>query len=267
MKVCNRSESGDLELFFYDELGRAEREAMRVHLAICADCRRRIEELTDIRAALDSEPAVDAPPSGDWSEFMRRLDDAVAAEARLQAVERQARIQARQPAVRRSISSAYLMAAAALAMMAMSLAYVAYSVSREPEGAPATAIGRAGSPVAPASERAAPSQEQAFASLSEQHFERSKLVVLGVASKDPHRATDVDWEYERHLASSLLSDTRLYRLAAEQHGMTRIASVMGDLELVLLQTSLAEGSRPQDLEQIQRLISKRDLVTKMNVRF
>ena len=111
----------------------------------------------------------------------------------------------------------------------------------------------------------APSPEAAFTALSEQHFERSKLVVLGLANKDPHHAREADWAFERGLASSLLSDTRLYRQAAEARGMKSLAGVMGDLELVLLQTSLADAPDAEALEQIQRLIHKRDLVTKMEV--
>ena len=38
----------------------------------------------------------------------------------------------------------------------------------------------------------------------------------------------------------MLSDTRLYRLAAEDRGMKDLARVMGDLETVLLQTSLSD---------------------------
>ena len=105
----------------------------------------------------------------------------------------------------------------------------------------------------------------AFAALSEQHFERSKLVVLGLANKDAHHAREADWAYERGLASNLLSDTRLYRQAAEERGMKTLADVMGDLELVLLQTSLADAPDAGALAQIQRLIHKRDLVTKMEV--
>ena len=117
----------------------------------------------------------------------------------------------------------------------------------------------------PASAAADRGGNSAFAALSEQHFERSKLVVLGLASKDPRRAMAADWAYERQLASTLLSDTRLYRLAAEERGLKNIARVMGDLELVLLQTSVDERPDPSALEQIQRLIAKRDLVTRMDV--
>jgi hypothetical protein len=99
--------------------------------------------------------------------------------------------------------------------------------------------------------------------LSEQHFERSKLVVLGLVNKDPDTAAD--WAYERQLAAALLSDTRLFRQAAEERGLTKLARIMDDLELVLLQTSVVEEPQPETLEQIQRLIRKRDLVTKMNV--
>ena len=112
---------------------------------------------------------------------------------------------------------------------------------------------------------AMPTPDAGFAALSEQHFERSKLVVIGLASMDPRRADDADWAYERQLATSLLNDTRLYRLAAEERGMRSLARVMADLEMVLLQTSLSEKQDAESLEQIQKLIRKRDLVTKMDV--
>ena len=110
-----------------------------------------------------------------------------------------------------------------------------------------------------------PAARTAFTRLSGQHFGRSKLVVLGMANKDAASAQSTDWQYERQLASSLLTDTRLYRAAAEENGMASLASILADLELVLLQTSMAQESNRDDLEQIQRLIRKRDLVTKMNV--
>ena len=101
-----------------------------------------------------------------------------------------------------------------------------------------------------------------LAAVSDQHFERSKLVVLGLATKDARQA---DWDYERELAGTLLSDTRLYRAAAEERGMQSLAGVMRDLELVLLQTSMSEQRDAASLEQLQRLIRRRDLITKMEI--
>ena len=40
---------------------------------------------------------------------------------------------------------------------------------------------------------------------------------------------------------------------------------MRDLELVLLQTSMSEQRDAASLEQLQRLIRRRDLITKMEV--
>ena len=134
---------------------------------------------------------------------------------------------------------------------------MAGNVSEEPKPAEMPAL------TPPAPQEWSP--DAALVSLSGQHFERSKLVVYGLANKDAHRSSAQDWAYERQLASTLLSDTRLYRLAAEERGLKSVARVMGDLELVLLQTSMSSNPEPATLQQIQRLIHKRDLVTKMDI--
>ncbi|MEP6594256.1 MAG: hypothetical protein ABJC51_11215, partial [Acidobacteriota bacterium] len=59
-------------------------------------------------------------------------------------------------------------------------------------------------------------------------------------------------------------DTRMYRMAAEDRGLGSIASVMRDLELVLLQASFTDDRDPASLPRIQRLIRRRDLVAKMD---
>jgi hypothetical protein len=105
----------------------------------------------------------------------------------------------------------------------------------------------------------------AFRAMTEEHFERSKLVVLGLAAKNPGEWKATDWAYERQLATGLLNDTRLYRLAAEDRGLDKLAGVMRDLELVLLQTSLTDDKDPSSLQQIQRMIRRRDLIEKMDV--
>ncbi len=89
--------------------------------------------------------------------------------------------------------------------------------------------------------------------------------MLSLVNKDPQGSDGMDWDYERQLAGSLLSDTRVYRQAAEERGMKGLADVMRDLELVLLQTSMSETPDAESLAQLQRLIRRRDLVTKMDV--
>ena len=75
MTACHLWDTPDIELYFYDELDVADTTRVSAHLRGCAECRQRLDDLRAIRRAL-SGPAVEAPPAGDWSGFMRRLDEA-----------------------------------------------------------------------------------------------------------------------------------------------------------------------------------------------
>jgi hypothetical protein len=264
MNGCELQASGAIELYFYEELNASERAEIERHVSACAECRRAVEELSTIRTALATRPRVEAPPGNDWGAFMARLDEAIRFEGRA----RTARVVSmpRPPGVRRAAGYASYLAMAAVATLVTSAVVYYGRAGTGPERATETHVAdRAPALVTAPTASTERSPQAAFAALSEQHFERSKLVVLGLANKDPKSASEADWAFERGLASNLLSDTRLYRMAAEERGMKTLAGVMGDLELVLLQTSLAEAPDPTALAQIQRLIQKRNLVTKMDV--
>jgi hypothetical protein len=254
MMTCDRHASGDLDLYFYDELGPAARHAVEEHLSVCGDCRTALDELHVIREALASRPDVSAPPSGDWAPFMTRLDASLAKE-RMQGVT----VLPMKPASRPAYVE-YLAMAALLSLMTLSVA-VALRRPHEPV-ATAPTVAPAVVPHTPA---ASTNEVSAFRAMTEEHFERSKLVVLGLATKRPEELNASDWAYERQLATGLLNDTRLYRLAAEDRGLDKLAGVMRDLELVLLQTSMTDDKDPSSIHQIQRLIRRRDLIEKMDV--
>jgi Putative zinc-finger len=255
MTTCNRHTSGDLDLYFYDELNPAERRTVEAHLSGCSECRAALDELREIREALASRPDVSAPASGDWSAFMTRLDESL--------VQERTRSLTVVPliAVSRRPYVGYLAMAALLALVTVSVA-VALRSPRVPATPAPTAA-----PITPVVQQtpSLPSKDVAFRAMTEEHFERSKLVVLGLATKSPEELKASDWAYERELASGLLNDTRLYRLAAEDRGLDKLAGVMRDLELVLLQTSLTDEKDPSSIQQIQRLIRRRDLIEKMDV--
>lgn len=254
MTTCFVNVSGTIELYFYGELDEPARAEAERHLAGCPECRLLLEELREIRAALAARPDVCAPPSGDWSGFMARLDATIHA-----STDPGAAAPPRGGWLRRH--AGYIAMAALLALITLSVAHVVRLRSTD---VPADSV-PAGALAGAAGESRPWTADAAFASLTEQHFERSKLVVLGLINKDAQDAATGEWEYERDLAGTLLNDTRLYRQAAEERGMASLARVMGDLELVLLQAALSEDPDPATLEQIQSLIRKRDLVTKMNV--
>jgi hypothetical protein len=246
----------DVVLYFYGELD-GDRARADAHVRGCAHCRQRLEELRTIKEALASRPAIDAPPAGDWSGFMRRLDDAVKP---VRVVAAASSVAERRHGTRTVRQAAALAAMAALVTIAVMSAARFRSTTvavHEPVVAEHPVTGPAS--IAPQA------TDQALRAVSAEHLERSKLVVLGLATRDPHHTTAADWQYERRLAESLLSDTRLYRITAQDRGVSDVARVMRDLETVLLEASLSDNSDKDALERVQRLIAKRDLVVKMQV--
>jgi hypothetical protein len=254
----------DVVLYFYGELEAAERARVADHLRTCGTCRQRLEDLHAIRQALAAAPLVDAPPAGDWSGFMRRLDAAVGVANA-----------PREPAVvleRRSgqWTARHLVALAALLTIVAMGVFMAARV-RSPR--PADLVARdatspAGSPGAQSAQTnatAGAKGEKALREVSAEHLERSKLVVLGLATRDPQQTRAADWQYERQLAGSLLAETRLYRLTAQERGVSDVARVMRDLETVLLEASMSDGRDRESLARVQRLIARRGLVSKMQV--
>jgi hypothetical protein len=258
----------DVVLYFYGELDAEDRARAVDHLRTCSACRQRLEDLQTIRQALAAAPAVEAPPAGDWSGFMRRLDAAVGVanasrEPAAVLENRSGRWTARHIAA----------IAALLAVVAMGVAMAARVRSHRPEGVVAReAASPALSPEArrtkgepPEAAAASAKWNQALRVVSAEHLERSKLVVLGLATRDPQQTRAADWQYERQLAGSLLAETRLYRLTAEERGVSDVARVMRDLETVLLEASMTDGRDRESLARVQRLIERRGLVSGMQV--
>lgn len=261
MTPCRIQQSPTIELYFYDELADAERHAVKQHLAECEECRRALEELTLIRSALESCPAVKAPPGGDWSAFMLRLDTAIRADAAPPSSTNRRQVL--------GFGSHRVTAVLAMAALIVFVTFAVFMVMRNrsaPIGSEPAYAPSAVSRTPPPSEVPVRAElDTALAQISERHLERSKLVVLGLATKDPDDLRGENWDYERTLASTLLSDTRLYRQTCEERGMNSLADVLRDLEVVLLQTSMSETSDAESLAQLQRLIRRRDLISKMDV--
>ena len=274
MTACELFQTPDIELYFYGELDPVDRTRVEAHLRGCAPCRQRLDDLHAIRRALADRPVVDAPPAGDWSGFMRRLDAAVGLHAATPAVERPAVLEHdRQPSrsplrpARQRWTARHVMAlAATLALVVTGVFMAARFKAADPAQRNLTIeTGVVAGPDVPAVAPSTKPDERALREVSAEHLERSKLVVLGLATRDPHETTSADWQYERQLAGTLLSDTRLYRLTAQDRGVSDVARVMRDLETVLLETSMSDAADRGALERVQRLIAKRDLVLKMQV--
>lgn len=230
---CVEAADERVTLYYYGELAAHEREAFERHLKGCPACAASLAELHAMRAALASRGRA-APPADFTARLMSRLDSngAVAAFARPR---------------RTRLAWAWLPLAALLVIgIALGLVWQR----------------RALGPAEPAAELQA--TDARLDAAAERHFERAKLVVLGLAMKDAASGAG-DWAYERELAASLLPDTRLFRLAAAERGDARLADLLGDLETVLLQTSMSVEPGAPELQRIQRAIRRRDLLVRMEL--
>lgn len=257
---CEVQTAGTIDLYFYGELPIADRAAVQAHISGCAECRQALEDLSVIRAALARRPDVATPPGGDWSGFMVRLNAAVAAEPRHEEPWH-AHARGGRSASARPRLVPYLAVAAALTLVTIGVVTLLYQTSTTKTTVENLTAPASGPRLAVQSASLTSSVDPGLISVSGQHFERSKLVVLGLTTKT---GPQDDWAFERGLATTLLSDTRLYRLAAEERGMRSLADTMGDLELVLLQASMSDEPTEASLQQLQRLIRRRDLLTKMD---
>ena len=252
MTACDQ----DVVLYFYGELDADARARIDGHLRTCSACRQRLEDLHTIREALAAAPAVNAPPAGDWSGFMRRLDRST-----------EGLRPSGSPA--RSLARRFAAIAALLAVVAMGVFMAARARSQRPpdvvaSGPVSTPAPMAADPGA-AGANAEAKESKALREVSAEHLERSKLVVIGLATRDPQQTRAADWQYERQLAGSLLAETRLYRLTAQERGVSDVARVMRDLETVLLEASMTDGRDRNSLGRVQRLIERRGLVSRMQV--
>ena len=96
------------------------------------------------------------------------------------------------------------------------------------------------------------------------HLERSQTVLLELVNAQPGQPLDVASERER--AGDLVAENRLYRQTAARTGDTRVASVLDDLEPVLLEIAHGPGRlTPEELENLRQRIEGDGILFKVRV--
>ncbi len=97
------------------------------------------------------------------------------------------------------------------------------------------------------------------------HLERSQMVLVELANAESSKGK-LDISEEQRYATDLVEANRLYRQTASTTGDTALATVLEDLERVLL--DVANGNSQlssQELEEIRRRIESQGLLFKMRV--
>ncbi|MBZ5626612.1 MAG: hypothetical protein LAQ69_49215 [Acidobacteriia bacterium] len=96
------------------------------------------------------------------------------------------------------------------------------------------------------------------------YLERSQMVLIELANADPKGSLDISSEQER--AADLVSESRLYRQTAAHTGNTAVASVLDDLDRVLLEISHAPSRlSPGDLEKLRQRLEAEGILFKIRV--
>jgi hypothetical protein len=96
------------------------------------------------------------------------------------------------------------------------------------------------------------------------HLDNSERMLLEISNADSSRPLDVSGERRR--AAELVSQNRLYRQTATQRGDERIATLLADLEPVLVELAHADDHlSAAELTSLQKRIDSKELLFKVRV--
>lgn len=97
-----------------------------------------------------------------------------------------------------------------------------------------------------------------------EHFDESERVLVELSNLKSNEGADIGPERER--AEALLASNRLYRRTAEGRGEENVATLLDDLEPVLLQIAHAPSQvSAKELRSIQKRVEAKGLVLKLRV--
>jgi hypothetical protein len=97
-----------------------------------------------------------------------------------------------------------------------------------------------------------------------EHFDRSESVLVELTNRTPNGSTDITEERER--AEELLASNRLYRRTALDRGEEDVATLLDELEPVLLQIAHSPSQvSAEELRAMQKRVESKGLVFKLRV--
>ena len=227
------------ELIAYREGLTAERVGIARHLAVCVECRAELERIETVLAALDTLPV---PEPGD--DYGRRVWQQIA--PRLPEKPRQWW----QP----WFEAKRLGALGAVAAMLV-IAFLAGRITKH---------GRTDNDIANREQI----RERILVVAVGEHLGRSEMMLVELSNAAPLNPAQkqVNISGEQRRAEDLLDENRLYRQTALQEGDTALASVLDELERVLLDVAHSPDEvTPAQLEKIRQKIEAQGILFKVRV--
>jgi len=227
------------ELIAYREGLAAEQRRIADHLAACQECRAELTRIEAVLAALDTLPV---PDPGD--EYGRQVWQQI--EPRL--VEKPTRWWQTWLAPRRLASVG----------VALTLLLAAFLLGRFSKNKPTPDIVASKEQV----------RERVLVVAVGEHLGRSEMMLVELSNAEPlgPAQKQVNIAAEQRRAEDLLEENRLYRQTALQEGDASLASVLDELERVLLDVAHSPDQvTPAQLEKIRQKIEARGILFKVRV--
>jgi hypothetical protein len=232
----------DLVLYHYRESGRASE--IEAHLGACESCRSSYRTLTSVLAAVESTP-VPEPDEAFEARMWHRLEPALtgAAGARWTAIFRPSRL--------------------AFAGGIAALVVVAFLAGRHYPSAPATPTPTPAPPTAAVASHE-PARDRILLVAVGDHLERSQIALVELVNAQAKDEMDISSEQRR--ARDLVASNRLYRQAAAREGEAVVASVLDDLERVLLEVAHGPSKLSStEFNEVRQRIESQGIIFKVRV--
>ena len=234
----------------------ADRHAeVEEHLRTCADCALIAAELQHLIGEAACLPSIDPPPQA-WMRLQSRLFQSTLAEPSVVSSAFGRTLTGR-TLTGRTWLPVWALATAALVVLAFLTGRV---IERRAE---VRQVSAAVKTVQPA-DTAASVRERVLLVAVGDHLERSQMVLVELANA--RTSGELDISAERQSADELLASNRLYRQTAVQMGQTNVASVLDDLERVLVEVARGPSEiSMQQLAELQRRIEAQGLLFKVKI--
>lgn len=225
----------ELILHYYGEEGDAL--AAEQHLDQCEACRGSYGSLQRVLNVVDSLPVPDCGPDY-GAQVWKRIEKQIPARRRLSLP---------------VFAWRWAAAAAAFAALMVGAFYAGRQSQHSPAGKPAT--------LASADPQA---HERILLVAVGDYLERSQTVLIELSNAHAKGPLDISAEQER--AEDLVNENRLYRQTAAHTGNTAVASVLDDLDRVLLDITHAPSTiSPGELEKLRQRLEADGILFKVRV--
>jgi Zn-finger nucleic acid-binding protein len=241
----------DLVLHFYGEARPGHEAAVEEHLRTCPACQAVWTDLAETLRLVDNARAPE-PDDAFEQRMWARVQDALSAPD-VDVAPARGRVLPFRISDRFAVPFAMLATAAAAVILVFALTGRLW-----PTAAPkAPAVTKATTTLEPAA------RERVLLTALDEHFQRSEMLLVELMNASATGTAD-ELRFERQTADDLVASSRLYRQSAQLNGNVRLAQMLDELELVLVEVARAPDRVDRtDLRSLRARIENDDLLFKV----